>query len=112
MTNPIPSDHSQGKQEDRSLFADLLSTSHAIKRALAPVNVRPSFVSKLRDELNANAENVRSAFLRRQRHRDKVKWTAIGAGIAIYVLGVGVVFIRLMQWGTSRIRKSTTSPDS
>ena len=112
MADPISPDCNRSKEDDRSLFAELLSTSHAIKRALAPVNVRPSFVSKLRAELNANAENVRAAFLRRQRHRDKIRWTAIGAGLAIYILGVGVVFIRLVQWRSSRMRKPTTYPDS
>ena len=97
---------------DSSLFADLLATSHAIKRVLSPVDVRPSFVSKLREELNANVENARAAFVRRQRRRDKIKWTAIGAGLAVYSVGVSVVIIWLIRWGLSRMRKSTPSPRS
>jgi hypothetical protein len=97
---------------DRSLFADLLATSHAIKRVLSPVDLRPSFVSKLREELNGNVENARAAFVHRQRRRDKIKWTAIGAGLAVYSVGVSVVIVWLIRWGLSRMRKSAPSPRS
>ena len=112
MPDPSSSHRELNPKVDGSLFADLLATSHAIKRVLSPVDVRPSFVSKLREELNANVENARAAFVHRQRRRDKVKWTAIGAGIAVYSVGVSVVFIWLVRWGLSRMRKSTPSARS
>ena len=96
----------------RSLFADLLATSHAIKRVLAPVDVRPSFVSRLADELNANVENARAAFGRRQQRREKMKWTVIGAGLAFYSFGLGVVLIRIVLRGLSRMRKSSPANGS
>jgi hypothetical protein len=96
----------------RSLFADLLATSHAIKRALAPVDVRPSFVSRLADELNANVENARATFVRRQQRREKMKWTVIGAGLAFYSFGLSVVIIRIVRWGLSRMRKSSPTDGS
>ncbi len=96
----------------RSLFVDLLATSHAIKRALAPVDVRPSFVSRLADELNANVENARAAFGRRQQRREKMKWTVIGAGLAFYSFGLGVVLIRIVLRGLSRMRKSSPANGS
>lgn len=92
----------------RPLFIDLLSTSHAIKRALSPVNARPSFVTKLREELNSNVEKTRYAFVQKQRRRDKIKWTALGAGIAVYSLGITVVIVRIVRWCLERIRKSET----
>ena len=112
MPDPSSSHRELSPKVDRSLFADLLATSHAIKRVLSPVDVRPSFVSKLREELNANVENARAAFVHRQRRRDKIKWTAIGAGLAVYSVGMSVDLIRLLQWGFSRMRKSTPSPRS
>jgi hypothetical protein len=96
----------------RSLFADLLATSHAIKRVLAPVDVRPSFVSRLADELNANVENARAALVRRQQRYERVKWTVIGAGLMFYSLTLGVVLIRIVRWALSRMRQSSPTHGS
>ena len=96
----------------RSPFADLLATSHAIKRALAPVDVRPSFVSRLADELNANVENARAALVRRQQRHERVKWTVIGAGLMFYSLTLGVVLIRIVRWALSRMRQSSPTHGS
>ena len=97
--------HNRPPKQVRPLFPDLLATSHAIKRALSPVNARPSFVTKLRDELNSNVEATRYAFIQKQRQRDKIKWTALGAGIAVYSVGITVVIIRVVRWWIDRIRK-------
>ena len=97
--------HNRPPKQARPLFPDLLATSHAIKRALSPVNARPSFVTKLRDELNSNVEATRYAFIQKQRQRDKIKWTALGAGIAVYSVGITVVIIRVVRWWIDRIRK-------
>ncbi len=97
---------------NRTVFADLLATSHAIKRALPPAYLRPTFVSKLREELNANVEHARAAFVHRKRRHDIIRWTAIGAGLAVYSLGVSVILIRMVRWGLSRMRKSSSSPGS
>ncbi|HJO33776.1 MAG: hypothetical protein QF376_02150 [Anaerolineales bacterium] len=96
----------------RSLFVDLLATSHAVKHALPPVDMRPSFVSRLADELNANVANARAAFVRRQQRREKMRWTVIGAGLAFYFFGLGVALIRIMRWGLSRTRKSSPTNGS
>mgnify|MGYP001370695483 CR=1 FL=1 len=110
MTDHPPSRRDIRQKHDGSLFADLLSTSHAIKHALSPVDLRPSFVSKLRDELNANVEEARGIFVRRQTRRTKIKWTAIGAGLAVYSVGLSLVFIRLARWVLGRLRNSTAAP--
>ncbi|MCH2540388.1 MAG: hypothetical protein MK000_08610 [Anaerolineales bacterium] len=97
--------HNRPPKQVRPLFPDLLATSHAIKRALSPVNARPSFVTKLREELNSNVEATRYAFIQKQRQRDKIRWTALGAGIAVYSVGITVVIIRIVRWWIDRIRK-------
>ena len=97
--------HNLPPNQRRPLFTDLLATSHAIKRALSPVNARPSFVTKLREELNSNVEATRSAFVQKQRQRDKIRWTALGAGIAVYSVGITVVIVRIVRWWIYRIRK-------
>lgn len=112
MADPSSSTTNRLPKAKRSVFVDLLATSHAIRRALPPANLRPSFVSKLREELNANVEHARAAFVHRQRRRDIIRWTAIGAGLAVYSLGVSVVLIRMVRWGLTRIRKSSPSPGS
>ena len=110
MTDHPPSRRDIRQKHNGSLFADLLSTSHAIKRALSPVDLRPSFVSKLRKEIDANVEETRGIVVRRQMRRAKIKWTAIGAGLAVYSVGLSLVFIRLVRWVLSRMRKSTAAP--
>ena len=96
----------------RSLFVDLLATSHAVKHALPPVDMRPSFVSRLADELNANVENARAALVRRQQRHERVKWTVIGAGLMFYSLTLGVVLIRIVRWALSRMRQSSPTHGS
>ena len=112
MTDP----HSPGRdykpKSDRSIFADLLATSHAIKHALAPVDARPSFVTKLREDINANVEHARTRLIRHQQRRDKIRWATIGAGLAVYTVGFSVIMIRLVRWGLSRFRKPTHSSGS
>ena len=99
------SDKHHNRPPKQALFPDLLATSHAIKRALSPVNARPSFVTKLREELNSNVEATRYAFIQKQRQRDKIRWTALGAGIAVYSVGITLVIIRVVRWWIDRIRK-------
>jgi len=110
MTDHPPSRRDNRQKHKGSLFTDLLSTSHAIKRALSPVDLRPSFVSKLRKEINANVEEARGTVIRRKIRRAKIKWAAIGAGLAVYSVGLSLVFIRLFRWVLIRIRKSTAAP--
>lgn len=105
MNKPLDKNLDPQSKQARPLFADLLATSHAIKRALSPVNARPSFVTKLREELNSNVEKTRYAFAQKQRQRDKIKWTALGAGIAVYSVGITVVIVRIVRWCLDRIRK-------
>ena len=109
MNSPSDKHIDPSAKAEHPPFIDLLATSHAIKRALSPVNARPSFVTKLRDELNSNVERTRYAFVRRQRQRDKIKWTALGAGLAVYSVGITVVIIRIARWWFARFRKSGTS---
>ena len=110
MSDQNPSRHANNPKHARSLFADLLSTSHAIKRALSPVDVRPSFVTKLREELNSNVESARVTLLNRQRRHATIKRTAIGAGLAVYSITLSLVLIRLVR-GLGRFRKSTHSTE-
>ena len=111
MSDPFPSRHANNPKHERPRFLDLLSTSHAIKRALSPVDVRPSFVTKLREELNSNVESARATLSNRQKRRATMKRTAIGAGLAVYSITLSLVLIRLVRWIFGRFRNSTPSTE-
>lgn len=106
MTDPSRSTPNDKPKPERSIFEDLLSTSHAIKRALSPVDIRPSFLGKLRNELHENVEHARASVIMQRRRREKIRWTAIGAGITVYALGISVVLLRLLRWCLTRFRDS------
>ena len=93
-------------QEDKtSSLKDLLNTSHAVKRVLEPQNPRQSFVDELAENLDANVEHARETMQILERRKQRVKWTAIGAGAGIYALSVGIVFANLIKWTLQRRSK-------
>ena len=85
-------------QNKQSSLRDLLKTSRAIKRVLEPLIPRKSFVSKLADSLDSNVDLARGTMQNIEHRKQRVKWTAIGAGVGIYSLSLSVVFIKLMKW--------------
>ena len=89
--------HSSQKAKSSSL-KNLLKTSHAVKRVLEPQNPRQSFVDELAENLDANVEHARETMQILERRKQRVKWTAIGAGAGIYALSVGIVFAKLIKW--------------
>ena len=85
-------------QNKQSSLRDLLKTSRAIKRVLEPLIPRKSFLSELAENLDSNVDLARGTMQNIEHRKQKVKWTAIGAGVGIYCLSLSIVFIKLMKW--------------
>ena len=95
---PNPDKKHSSQKDKSSSLKDLLKTSHAVKRVLEPQNPRQSFVDELAENLDANVEHARETMQILERRKQRVKWTAIGAGAGIYALSIGIVFAKLIKW--------------
>ena len=90
------------RRTKQSSLRDLLKTSHAIKRVLEPLNPRKSFVSELADNLHSNVEHARDSMQTIERRKQRIKWTAIGAGVGVYSFSLSLIFIKLVKWFLKR----------
>ena len=97
-TQSNPDKKPRSQEGTSSSLKDLLNTSHAVKRVLEPQNPRQSFIEELAETLDSNVEYARKAMQSLERRKQRVKWTAIGAGAGIYALSVGIVFAKLIKW--------------
>ena len=93
------------KEDKASSLKDLLKTSHAVKRVLEPQSPRQSFIDELAEHLDSNVEHARETMQILERRKQRIKWTAIGAGAGIYALSVGIVFVKLIKWVFQRRSK-------
>ena len=75
---------------------------------LEPQSPRQSFIDELAESLDSNVEHARKAKHALEHRKQRVKWTAIGAGVGIYTLSVGIVFAKLIKWMLQR-RSNDTS---
>jgi hypothetical protein len=90
------------RKTKQSSLRDLLKTSHAIKRVLEPLNPRKSFVSELADNLDSNVEHARDSMQTIEHRKQRIKWTAIGAGVGVYSFSLSLIFIKLVKWFLKR----------
>ena len=95
-----------GLDPEKGSLSQLLQMSHALKHTLEPVKARPSFVKQLQGQLISNVEHARLIVQRRRETRRQLKWTAIGAGGAIYLVTLGIILARITRWGLNRLHNS------
>lgn len=95
-----------GLESENEGLSQLLKMSHALKHTLEPVKARTSFVKQLQGQLISNVENARLIVQSRRERRRQLKWTAIGAGGAIYLVTLGIILTRITRWGLNRLRNS------
>jgi len=103
-----PNKKSRSQENKPSSLKELLNTSHAVKKVLEPQSPRQSFIDELAESLDSNVEHARKAKHALEHRKQRVKWTAIGAGVGIYTLSVGIVFAKLIKWMLQR-RSNDTS---
>ena len=89
---------SHSKANASSSLKDLLNTSHAVKRVLEPQSPRQSFIDELAENLDSNVEHARETMQIIEDRKQRVKWTAIGAGVGIYTISIGIVFAKFIKW--------------
>lgn len=95
---PNPNKTPKVEQTKQSSLRDLLKTSHAIKRVLEPLNPRKSFVSELADNLESNVEHARDSMQTIEHRKQRIKWTAIGAGVGVYSFSLSLILIKFVKW--------------
>ena len=93
-----PDNKSRSKDKASSTLQDLLNTSHAVKKALEPQSPRQSFIDELAENLDSNVEYARETMQILEDRKQRVKWTAIGAGAGIYIISIGIVFAKFIKW--------------
>ena len=96
--------------ETDTLFSDLFQVSHQLRDAFEPVSPTEDFVSRVRNQLEANVDHARQVKVNYAKRQKRVRWAAYGLGGAAYAFGLAVVVIRTTRWLMGK-RRASTDPD-